>query len=87
MRMVEDLPQPEGPRTDRKEPSGHSMLRSFTAETLPYFFQTLRNETFAIVSSCYSLTAPMVRPVTRYFLMMRPRNIMGSAVTVPAAMI
>jgi hypothetical protein len=63
------------------------MLRSLTAGRLPYYFHTFRKETLAIANSCYSLTAPMVRPVTRYLRMTNPRNIMGSVVTTPAAMI
>src|SRR5215469_2068543 len=49
IRMVEDLPQPDGPSRQRNSPSRHVSDRSHTACTWPYFFQTWRSSTVAMV--------------------------------------
>ena len=50
MRSAVVLPQPDGPTRTRNSSSWMSRLRSLTAATSPYFFQTWSNVTVAMLN-------------------------------------
>jgi hypothetical protein len=83
IRMVEDFPQPDGPSRQRNSPSLQVSDRSRTASTSPYFFQIWRSSTVAIAAY---LTAPKVRPRTRWRCSRSVRTKIGMTPTAAVAM-